>query len=137
MYQSIYLSIYLTIHLSIYLFYLCINLTIHLFYLCIYLTIHLFYLSIQLSICSIYVYIYLSIFVLGCISASMVYLRKKQLDHIVYKRIQKQIANGAQQQTEAVSGVLGEAESFNTREHRKYCSIKYIFQTQIWFDECN
>jgi len=34
-------------------------------------------------------------FFLGCFSAGMVYLRQKQLDHIVYKRIQKQIANGA------------------------------------------
>eukprot|EP00088_Acartia_fossae_P022313 TRINITY_DN23552_c0_g1_i1.p1 TRINITY_DN23552_c0_g1~~TRINITY_DN23552_c0_g1_i1.p1 ORF type:complete len:158 (-),score=14.11 TRINITY_DN23552_c0_g1_i1:261-734(-) len=33
-------------------------------------------------------------FVSGCISASFVFLRQKQLDHIVYKRIQKQIATG-------------------------------------------
>jgi len=30
----------------------------------------------------------------GCVSATFVFLRQKQLDHIVYKRIQKQIATG-------------------------------------------
>jgi len=33
-------------------------------------------------------------FLSGCVSASFVFLRQKQLDHIVYKRIQKQIATG-------------------------------------------
>lgn len=32
-------------------------------------------------------------YVLGCISSGFVFLRQKQLDHIVYKRIQKQIGN--------------------------------------------
>jgi len=35
-----------------------------------------------------------AMFFTGCVSASFVFLRQKQLDHIVYKRIQKQIANG-------------------------------------------
>ena len=32
-------------------------------------------------------------YILGCISSGFVFLRQKQLDHIVYKRIQKQIGN--------------------------------------------
>jgi len=33
-------------------------------------------------------------FLTGCSTASFVFIRQKQLDHIVYKRIQKQIATG-------------------------------------------
>jgi hypothetical protein len=33
-------------------------------------------------------------FLTGCVSSGFVFLRQKQLDHIVYKRIQKQIATG-------------------------------------------